>query len=583
MGKLKQLQKFFYVLIAVALSSSLSAQTAKVQVIHNSADPAAANVAVWIVNGMNATKAIDNFEFREASGYVDVPAGSPIKIAFSAAGATSINDSIAGLTTEVTLTPDSNYIVMALGNIGSSFLPNPNAKDTKFKLLPVASARQTANNSNNVEFIVVHGATDVPAIDVYVKGSMTPLVNDAAYGDATAYYSVPAARYLLDLTLSTSTVPLATFDLNASSLAGGTAVIFASGYLQPAANSNGERIGLFVAFADGTVAELLPPTTKLQVIHNSADPAAASVDVYASIPLAADRIIDNFDFRSATGYIDAPAASPVKISFAPANSTSIADTIAGLSQTVTLDTGKNYIAMAIGNVGPNFEANPDGENTAFRLLLVEDARTAANNSSEVDLLVVHGSTDAPTVDVVVEANSSILVNNAKYGDATGYASVMPTTYRLLVQDSGNTTTVASFDAPLGSFTGEAAVVFASGYLTPSNDNNGPAFGLFAAVGDQVVALTNTTSVYEVNKTIDANVYPNPATTNLNIEFALADNSPLTLEVYDNLGRTVYTETTNGVAGNNTFKVNTSTFETGVYFYTLKTKEGINTSRFAVSK
>lgn len=578
-----QLKKLFFVIVALSATLLSNAQTAKVQVIHNSADPAAASVAVWIIDGMNATKAIDNFQFRDATGYVDLPAGTPIKIAFSASGAMNVSDTIAGLTTEVTLMQNSSYIVMALGNIGANFLPNPDGKNTFFKLLPVANARQTANNANNVEFIVVHGATDVPAIDVYTRGSMTPLVDDAAYGDATPYYSVPAQRYLLDLTLANSTTPLATFDLDVSNAAGATAVIFASGYLQPNSNSNGERIGLFVALANGTVEELFPPTTKLQVIHNSADPAAASVDVYASIPLAADKIIDDFNFRNATGYIDAPASSPVKISFAPANSTSIADTIPGLSQTITLDTGKNYIAMAIGNVATGFQANPDGENTGFRLLLISDARTEANTSTNVDLLVVHGSSDAPTVDVVVEANNSILVNNAKYGDATGYATVMPTTYRLLVQDSGNTVTVASFDAPLGGFAGKSAVVFASGYLTPVDDKNGPAFGLFAAIDDQVVALSNTTSVYKVNKTIEANVYPNPATTNLSIEFTLADNLPLTLEVYDNLGRAVYTETTNGVAGSNVLKVNTTTFETGVYFYTLKTKEGINTTRFAVTK
>jgi hypothetical protein len=583
MGNFKQIKKLLFALIAVTFAATSFAQTAKVQVIHNSADPAAANVAVWIVNGMNATKAIDNFEFREATGYVDVPAGTPIKIAFSAAGATSIGDTIPGLTTETMLMANESYIAMATGNIGSNFLPNPNSKDTKFKLLVIQNARQTANNSNNIEFVVVHGATDVPAVDVYVKGSTNPLVDGAAYSDATTYYSVAAQRYFLDITLDNSTTPLLTLDLDASGAAGATAVIFASGYLQTAANSNGEFVGFFVAFADGTVAQLLPPTTKLQVIHNSADPATASVDIYATVGIVNEKIVDDFEFRKATGFVDAPAVIATKISFAPANSNSIADTIAGLSQTVTLDTGKNYIAMAVGNVGTGFEANPDGENTGFRLLLVENARTAANSGNLVDLLVIHGSTDAPTVDVVVEANSSILVDNAKYGDATAYASVMPTTYRLLVQDSGNTATVASFDAPLGGFVGEAAVVFASGYLTPANDNNGPAFGLFAAVGDQVVALTNTTSVYEVSKTIEANAYPNPTINSLNVEFTLNDNSPATLEVFDNMGRLVATETTNAFAGTNNLKVNTSTFKTGVYFFTLKTKEGINTSRFAVSK
>lgn len=583
MGKLNLPKKTFFTAVAVASAVFVNAQTAKVQVIHNSADPAAANVAVWLINGANVQKAIDNFAFREATAYLDLPADVPIKLAISPAGATSVNDTIPGLTTEVTLPQGGTFIAMALGNVGNGFSPNPDAKSTSFRLLAVPNARQTAQNPNNIEFIVVHGATDVPAVDVYVRGNSQPLVNDAAYGDATPYYSVPEGYYLLDLTLSNNPTPLATFELDLEGGAGNTVVLFASGYLQPSLNSGGERLGLFAALANGDVEEVLPPLASVQVIHNSAAPAAANVDVYATVGLYSDKIIDNFEFREATGFIDVPALTPVKISFAPASSTSIADTIAGLSQTVTLDTFKNYIAMAVGNVGTGFAANPDGVSTAFRLLLVSNARTQAAVQSNIDVLVVHGSTDAPTVDVIVEGNGTKLVNNAKFGDATSYASIAPTSYRLLVQDSGNTTTVAAFSTNLSTLGGTAAVVFASGYLNPATNNNGPGFGLFAAVDDVVLPLTNSTSVADITKTIAAKMYPNPAKESLTIEFELAGTSPVAFNVFDNSGKTVYTQETNGVQGTNQLLVNTLAFETGVYYYTLTTAEGININRFAVAK
>ncbi|MFN3939117.1 MAG: hypothetical protein ACK4IY_00935, partial [Chitinophagales bacterium] len=54
-------------------------------------------------------------------------------------------------------------------------------------------------------------------------------------------------------------------------------------------------------------------TARVQVIHNSADPAANRVDVYLNGSL----LLNNFKFRTATPFIDAPAETPITISIAP--------------------------------------------------------------------------------------------------------------------------------------------------------------------------------------------------------------------------------------------------------------------------
>lgn len=229
------------------------------------------------------------------------------------------------------------------------------------------------------------------------------------------------------------------------------------------------------------VNNLFAQTARLQVIHNSADPGAVSVDIYLNGTL----LLDNFGFRDATPYIDAPAGTPINIGVAGPNSTSASDTLKNF--TVTLTANETYVAIANGVLDPgSFASNPDGRSTAFTLFVKAMARENGT-SSDVDFFVLHGSTDAPTVDVLARRIAT-LVDDAAYGDITGYVTVPPASYILdVTPGSDNSTIVASFEADLSGLGGGAAVVFASGFLTPGNNQNGPAFGIFAALpnGDVV--------------------------------------------------------------------------------------------------
>ena len=69
--------KLHNLLIATLLfagMSFLNAQTARLQVIHNSADVAADQVDVYL----NGTLLLDNFAFRTATPFIDAPAGTAI-------------------------------------------------------------------------------------------------------------------------------------------------------------------------------------------------------------------------------------------------------------------------------------------------------------------------------------------------------------------------------------------------------------------------------------------------------------------------------------------------------------------------
>ncbi len=132
--------------------------------------------------------------------------------------------------------------------------------------------------------------------------------------------------------------PLATLGLEGEAL-----VVLASGFLNPAANSNGPAFGLWVALPNGGPLVALPESkARVQVIHNAADLAAAQVDVYANNTL----LLDNFAFRTATAFVDVPAAVNLQIGIAPSNSTSVADTI--VSFNYILESRQKYVIVASG-------------------------------------------------------------------------------------------------------------------------------------------------------------------------------------------------------------------------------------------
>ncbi len=543
-----------------------SVSFARLQVIHNAADPAAASVDVYV----NGNLLLDDFGFRTATPFVDVPAGVLLNIGVAGGNSTSVNDTLKNF--QVTLANGGQYLAVANGVLNpANFAANPDGKSTAFTLFLQDMMRESAMMSTDVDFRVIHGASDAPTVDVIARNVAT-IVNDAPYSAITGYISVPAANYTLDVTPAAGSPIVATFKADLSSLAGGSAVVFASGFLNPATNQNGPAFGLFAALANGTIVTL-PQTSiaRLQVVHNAADPAAASVDVYVNGNL----LLDNFAFRTATPYVDVPADALLNIGVAGGNSTSVNDTLKNFQ--VTLANGGEYLAVANGVLNPaNFAANPDGKSTAFTLFLQDQMRESALVSTDVDLRVVHGASDAPTVDVL--AGASILVDNAAYGDITPYLSVPAANYTLdITPGNNNSAIVASFAATLSGIPGKSAVVIASGFLTPSANQNGAAFGLLAVLADGTAfMLGNVTSIDENTGTINFGMYPNPA--NDMVMISLPDNETNAIvEITNSLGQVVLSQRPN----NSRFDISLKNFVSGVYFVNVQTPAGKSTSKLIV--
>ena len=231
------------------------AEKARVRIVHNAADPAAAKVDVYVDGAL----AVDDFAFRTATPVLELEPGKAYAIGVAPGTSTSVADTIKSFNVAL---PAGNYVVFANGTIQTGFAANPSGSDIGFTIFPITNVRTAASNENNIDFVVFHGVTDAPAVDVRVGGNN--IVSGLAYGKTSEYISVPALDYVVDVAPAGGAV-LKSYNVPGIAIKGQSAIVFASGFLNPAANLNGPAFGLY-ALIGTNVVELTEATTSVRDI-----------------------------------------------------------------------------------------------------------------------------------------------------------------------------------------------------------------------------------------------------------------------------------------------------------------------------
>lgn len=473
------MKKIMSYLAALAFTFGLSsahAQFARVQIIHNSPDLAADEVDVWVGN----TLTLDNFAFRTATPYLPLPAGVPIEVRVKDKNSQDTANPLFFAT--LTLAANETYVVIANGIISTSGYSNSPA----FGFDIFTTGRESSANAGETDLLLYHGSPDAPAVDVVeVSAPAGTVANDLAYGDFNplGYLELINADYIVQVRDQTGTVTVREYaaPLQSLNLADSALVALASGFLNPAVNSNGPAFGVYVALpSGGTLIPLPLSTAKVQVVHNSADAAAASVDLYVQDAVGSVLAkLENVEFRTATAFLDLPSSLDnsleISVGVAPENSTSPAQAI--FNKSFNLSNGVNYTAIANGIVSATGYSPAE----PFDIYVYANSRTEAQNSGEVDILVFHGATDAPAVDVFETNLNATIVDNLEYAEFDDYINITPADLSLMVQDSTGSLNVRRFFAPLATLnTADAALlVVASGFLNPAANSNGSSFGLYA--------------------------------------------------------------------------------------------------------
>lgn len=93
-----------------------------------------------------------------------------------------------------------------------------------------------------------------------------------------------------------------------------------------------------------------------------------------------------------------------------------------------------------------------------------------------------------------------------------------------------------------------------------------------------------TSVDDVKGVNNLNLYPNPATDHVDVNFVMTQGTDVTINVTDAMGRTVYTSGSINVnAGETVYTIPTANFATGTYNVSVISDNGVSTKRVAIAK
>jgi hypothetical protein len=326
-------------------------------------------------------------------------------------------------------------------------------------------------------------------------------------------------------------------------------------------------------------------TARLQVVHNSADMAAQTVDIRVNGDFpAAD--FDDLEFRNATATIDAPAGVPLDITINAGDSQDDSNPLL-LLEDVTLTIGGSFQVIAQG-IASDMGYDPGSDEAPLDAVIINGFAETNPNMDNTLIAAVHGATDAPDVDIDLQSSGDPLFEGLSYGDVDGYLDVAADNYVLDVTPAGGADVLASFSAPLADLNlgGAAISVFASGFLDPSVNSDGPAFGLWASLpeGGPLVELPVVTSVDEIEALNSLNVYPNPGTDQFTIQLNLAQSKRVTIDMVNLVGQTVLAQDLGQRSvGNNLQQLNIRNLSEGFYLMNITIGDKQTTTKVQVTR
>jgi hypothetical protein len=468
------------------LGARLTAQNAYVQLIHTVADVVGVTSPV-ILDGIDVyisadggstwTLAVPYFKFRQATPFIALPANSSQLRARIAPGNSAGPGNFLLEYSLPSLAPNTYYVAAIAGTIDL----NTSQVDVDIYYFSPARNATAGSGANDVDLLLFHGSPDAGPLSYYWAFDRTQhaYVRDGylSYrGYSTGYRTLPLDNMLVLGDSADANIILAKgfyYPDRGHPFWGGQSagVIFVSGYVNTP--DPVKRLGVHIALPNGTVRPLSPQDVRrLQIVHNAADPALAQVDIHPGTFPHPNPI--RLDFRQAIRAMFALGTGSVPLIFSARGNTTTP--LATVNLTLP-PAGSNAAVFAQGVVNPsNFAPNPNSISTAFGLkdfTGVKGVEAAGNFAA----MAFHGVTDAPTVDVEIVGVGT--VSNLSYGSSSAAPVTFASGVARRININVGSSNVASFDLSQTQARDQVgAIIFASGFLNPANNQNGPAFGLY---------------------------------------------------------------------------------------------------------
>ena len=281
-------------------------QKAAVQWINNCPDPTLAVMDVWV----DGIKSIDNFGFRKATGFMDVTAGTELKIGFARATSNAYRDTLKTIIIQP-FRPGRKYHVVITGLADTAtFAKNPNGQDVSLNVLVAADALTKSDRAGNSAVRTIHSSPDQASITV--KNAATTYGSNLIYASVSPEYvyvqpGIDTLWVYLDSTGIAKKGWLADFRGNNRAY-----VVLASGFESPQTNQNGQAFKLILVDSAGNVSSNLPELLRDTINSVETDivpstlwriaPNPASDRFTIVVPLTSDLIAKHGSVLTATVY-----------------------------------------------------------------------------------------------------------------------------------------------------------------------------------------------------------------------------------------------------------------------------------------